>query len=156
MTREQATGIPYDSSLEALTNPGGAGNFFQLHDPRSKRAWCAEFSRLVYADFATVLEPCLAGIGFRLVAEPLDRDGTQAVLAEGPEFAVLAFRGSDDLNAWGTNLNAIALPWRGSGKVHRGFADALEVVWPDIATALRETTRPLLITGHSQIGRAHV
>lgn len=149
MTREQATGIPYDSSLEALTNPGGAGNFFQLHEPRSKRAWCAEFSRLAYAEFATVLESCLDRVGFRLLAEPFDREGTQAFLAAGPDFAVLAFRGSDDLNAWGTNLNALALPWRGSGKVHRGFADALEVVWLNIAAALLETTQPLLITGHS-------
>ncbi len=152
MTREQATGIPYDSSLEALTDPGGAGNFFQLHEPRSKRAWCAEFSRLAYGDFATVLEPCLTGIGFHLVAEPFDREGTQAFLAAGPEFAVLVFRGSDDLDAWGTNLNAIALPWRGNGLVHRGFADALDAVWQDIAAALPDTTQPLLITGHSQGG----
>jgi len=152
MTREQATAISYDTSLEALTNPGAAGNFFQLHEPRSKRAWCAEFSRLVYADFATVLEPCLARIGFHLVAEPFDRAGTQAFLAAGPDFAVLTFRGSDDLNAWGTNLNAIALPWRGDGLVHRGFADALEVVWLDIAAALPKLTQPLLITGHSQGG----
>ncbi len=149
MTREQATGIPYDSSLEALTNPGGAGNFFQLHEPRSKSAWCAEFSRLVYADFATVLEPSLAGIGFRLVTEPFDHEGTQAFLAAGPDFAVLSFRGTDDLSAWRANLKANTTPWRGGGKVHSGFAKALEVVWPEITTALPDTTKPLLITGHS-------
>jgi hypothetical protein len=149
MTREEATGIAYDASLKALTNPGAADDFFRRHRPRSEAAWCAEFARLAYGDQATVLEPSLAGIGFALIADPLDRDGTQGFLAEGPDFAVLAFRGSDDVAAWATNLNARPAPWRGGGKVHRGFAEALDAVWPEVEAALARTAAPLLFTGHS-------
>ena len=149
MIREEATGIAYDKSLEALMNPGAAGDFFQRHKPRSAAAWCAEFSRLAYGDFATVLEPSLSGVGFKLIAEPFDRNGTQGYLAEGPDFAVLAFRGSDDVAAWATNLNALPAPWRGGGNVHRGFAEALDVVWREIEAALARTAGPLFFTGHS-------
>lgn len=150
MTRKQATGIAYDSSLEALTEPGNNGNFFQLHQPESAAAWCAEFSRLAYADFSTMLRPGLATAGFELVAEPFDSEGTQAFLAQGPVFAVLSFRGSDDLVAWQTNLDVIPAPWRGGGKTHRGFAEALDLVWEDVDGALARISGPLLFTGHSQ------
>ncbi len=149
MTREQATGIAYDASLEALTEPGRAGNFFQLHQPESKAAWCAEFSRLAYTDFSTMLIPGLGTVGFDLLADPFDRDGTQAFLARGPNFAVLTFRGSDDFAAWQTNLDVIPAPWRGGGKTHRGFAEALDLVWADVAAAVAQTRDPLLFTGHS-------
>lgn len=149
MTREQATGIAYDASLEALSEPGIAGNFFQLHQPQSAAAWCAEFSRLAYADFGTMLNPGLTAAGFDLVAEPFDRDGTQAFLAQGPNFAVLTFRGSDDVAAWQTNLDVMPAPWRGGGKTHRGFAEALDLVWDDVTAALAGIRGPLLFTGHS-------
>ena len=149
MTREEATGIAYDASLEALANPGAAGDFFQRHRPRSEAAWCAEFSRLAYGDFATVLAPCLADIGFELIAAPFDSQGTQGFLAEGPDFAVLAFRGSDDVAAWATNLDARPVPWRGGGNVHRGFAEALDAVWLEVEAGLAPTAGPLLFTGHS-------
>jgi hypothetical protein len=149
MTREQATGIAYDASLAALADPGAAGDFFRRHRPRSAAAWCAEFARLAYGDFATVLAPCLADIGFELVAAPFDRQGTQGFLAAGPDFAVLVFRGSDDLAAWATNLDALPAPWRGGGNTHRGFAEALDAVWPEVEAALARTAGPLLFTGHS-------
>ncbi len=149
MTRAESTGIAYDSSLDAVANPGGIDNFFQLHRPQSEAAWCAEFSRLAYCDYGRVLAPSLAAVEFRLVVSPFDHNGTQAFLAEGPDFAVLAFRGSDDLDAWRTNLNAVPDRWRGPGEVHQGFAEALEAVWEDIAGALPKTQRRLLVTGHS-------
>ena len=149
MTRVESTGIAYDSSLDALTNPGAADNFFQLHRPQSEAAWCAEFSRLAYCDYGRVLAPSLAAVGFHLVVSPFDHAGTQAFLAEGPDFAVLTFRGSDDLDAWTTNLDAMPAPWRGPGKVHHGFAKALEAVWQEITQALPDRQRRLLVTGHS-------
>jgi hypothetical protein len=149
MTREQATGIAYDATLEALTDPGAAGDFFQRHQPRSPEAWCAEFSRLAYCDYARVLAPCLSSIGFGLIAEPFDRAGTQAFLAGGPDFAVLAFRGSDDLRAWMTNVNILPVPWRGGGRAHAGFAAALDAVRPELEAALAAVSGHLLVTGHS-------
>ncbi len=148
MTREEATGIPYDTSFRAVREPHAVDNFFMLHRPRSEAAWCAEFSRLAYCDYATVLEAALARVGFSLLGT-FERSGTEAFLAEGPAFAVLAFRGSDDLDAWILNLNARSAPWRGAGEVHRGFAAALDVVWPAIEDRLADLRAPLFLTGHS-------
>lgn len=150
MTREDATGIPYDDSLEALSNPGAAGDFFALHQPRSEAAWCAEFARLAFAPHGAPLEAGLERAGFAPAAAPFERNGTEGYLARGPYFAVLAFRGSDDLRAWGANFDALLAPWRGGGQVHRGFADALDLVWPEVEAALSSVEGPLLITGHSQ------
>lgn len=148
MSREDATGIPYDASLDALTNPGAANDFFQLHDAQSEAAWCAEFSRLAYADLTSMVPQILDRIGFEPVAV-FDRAGNQAFLAEGPDFAVLAFRGSDDLEAWMTNFNLRLTPWRGGGQVHTGFAEALDAVRPEVSDALAGIESPLLCTGHS-------
>ena len=63
---------------------------------------------------------------------------------------MLAFRGSDDITAWATNLDALPTTWRGGGKVHRGFAEALDAVWTDVEAGLALTAGPLLFTGHSQ------
>lgn len=148
MTRAEATGIPYDTSLRALVEPAAAGDFFRLHKPQSEAAWCAEFSRLAYCADHAVLNSSLDHVGFELIAA-FDRRGTEGLLARGPAFSVLAFRGSDDLRAWMTNLDARPAPWRGGGKVHRGFAEALDMVWPDIEPALQQATSPTLFTGHS-------
>ncbi len=152
MTREEATGIPYNWSRQALVEPGGIDNFFQLHRPRTRDAVCAEMARLAYGDFGSVLRPALARAGFDLAAEPFDRTGTQAFLAAGPDYAVLAFRGSDDVRAWAVNLSVRPVAWVGRGRVHEGFAGALQAVWPKIETAVRALDLPLLITGHSQGG----
>ena len=62
---------------------------------------------------------------------------------------MLCFRGSDNVKAWITNLNALPAPWRGEGKAHRGFAAALDAVWPLAEAALRQATAPIVMTGHS-------
>ncbi|MDJ0611811.1 MAG: lipase family protein [Kiloniellales bacterium] len=149
MTREEATGIPYDTSFRAVREPHAVDNFFMLHRPRSEAAWCAEFSRLAYCDYGTVLEGALARVGFSPLVT-FESSGTEAFLAEGPAFAVLAFRGSDDLDAWIFNLNARPAPWRGAGEVHRGFAAALDFVWAEVEGQLAKLRAPLFITGHSQ------
>lgn len=148
MTRAEATGIPYDTSLRALMEPAAAGDFFRLHQPESEAAWCAEFSRLAYCADRAVLDSSLDHVGFEPIAI-FDRRGTEGFLARGPAFSVLAFRGSDDLRAWMTNLDAMPAPWRGGGKAHRGFSEALEIVWPEVEAALKQAGSPLLFTGHS-------
>ena len=152
MTREQATGIPYNWSRQALVEPGAVDTFFRLHRPQTTAAVCAEMARLAYGDFATVLRPALARVDFALVGDPFDRNGTQAFLAAGPDYAVLAFRGSDDVRAWAVNLSVRPVSWVGRGKVHEGFAGALQAVWPKIEAAVSALDLPLMITGHSQGG----
>lgn len=148
MSRAEATGIPYDSSFRALVNPAAAGRFFELHEPRSREAWCAEFSRLAYCKDPAVIRSSLERVGFTLV-DAFDHDGTAGILAEGPAFSMLTFRGSDDVRAWITNLDALAEPWRGGGRAHRGFAAALDAAWPKIEAAVAQVATPLVLAGHS-------
>lgn len=148
MSRADATGIPYDSSFRALANPAAAGRFFELHEPRSREAWCAEFSRLAYCRDPAVISSSLERVGFSLV-DAFDHQGTAGIVAEGPAFSAVGFRGSDDVRAWITNLDALPEPWRGGGRVHRGFAAALDVAWPKIEEAVGRTSTPLVISGHS-------
>lgn len=150
MSRAEATGISYDSSRNALTRPGAVDNFFQLHRPESLDAMAAELSRLAYCDYGQILSGALARVNLSLVGPPFERDGTEAFLAEGADHAFLVFRGSDDLKAWILNIDARLQPWRGNGRVHSGFRDALDAVWSDVESRLRHVQRPLVITGHSQ------
>ena len=149
MRRQLATGIPYCWQPEALYKPGANDDFFELHEPQSTEALCAEMARLAYCDFATVLEAALRRVGFHLVAKPFESGGTQAFLAEGVDYAVLVFRGSDDALDWLNNLNVMPVRWRGAGRVHNGFSASLEAIWDEVTHALHQATRPLLITGHS-------
>lgn len=170
MSRAGTITIPYDTSLRSLTGPAKAGEFFRRYRPESKAAWCAEFSRLAYCTDHAVLVSSLEYVGFELIAA-FDQRGTEGILARGPAFSVLAFRGSNELRDWVTNLDAVPAPWRGGGKAHRGFTEALDRVWPNIEAALqqerividrprdqlRESARhhkntassPILFTGHS-------
>lgn len=148
MIRAEATGIPYDSSFRALVNPAAAGRFFELHEPQSREAWCAEFSRLAYCEDRTVIESSLERARFSLIAA-FDRRGTAGLVARGPGFSVLSFRGSDDVRAWITNLDAVPAGWRGGGRTHRGFAAALDAAWPAVEAALAQASPPLVFTGHS-------
>jgi triacylglycerol lipase len=81
---------------------------------------------------------------------------TQAFLSWGDGVALLAFRGTEkNLTDWTTDAKfelvdatAHGLP----GKIHHGFAAALESVWPALLTALNglKNQRVLLhVTGHS-------
>lgn len=148
MTRAEATGIPYDSSFRALVNPAAGGRFFELHRPQSREAWCAEFSRLAYSKDPVVIASSLERVGFSLV-DAFDLRGTAGIVAEGPAFSALVFRGSDDVRAWMTNLDALPEQWRGGGRAHRGFAAALDVAWPAVEAAMGQTSEPFVMTGHS-------
>lgn len=48
-----------------------------------------------------------------------------------------------------TDLDALPLAWPGGGKVHRGFAGALDRVWTQIEGQLDGLDMPVLFTGHS-------
>jgi hypothetical protein len=82
-------------------------------------------------------------------------DDTQAFLAvRDGQFAVLAFRGTANLQDWRINLNAIRVPMPGvpGVMVHRGFLEAFERCRAEIEAAVDAnvaSTLGLYITGHS-------
>ena len=106
-----------------------------------------------------------------LEAKLISVDNTQVYVAENDQAIVVAFRGSeapttlDGLKDWLlTNANNyLILPEGRSGtdfaaagvgaRFHRGFLDALEMIWQPLFTAvdqaLKTKERPLWITGHS-------
>ena len=75
---------------------------------------------------------------------------TQALLARRPGLAVLAFRGTEPhkLRDWRTDLRARPRAVPGLGRVHGGFWQALEGIWPQLRENLRPG-EPLALTGHS-------
>ena len=151
--RDSKTGMTYEASLAALFEPAAGARFFR-HLPQSIEALAAEMARLSYCDFEAAsgenLTGALARVGFSLIAEPYDDGNTQAFLAASSSARLLAFRGSDDLKAWQTNLRSRPVPWSGPGRAHDGFAAAFEEAWPSIGHRIdREDSRPLVITGHS-------
>ena len=75
---------------------------------------------------------------------------TRALVARRHDVAWLAFQGTDPLVAanWITDLDAR----RGADGVARGFRQALDVAWPEIAAILGRAAiagRPLFVSGHS-------
>ncbi len=147
----------YDPSRKALLTPARDATFFPAGRPGSEAALAAEFARLVYAPFERddgarrALLATLERTGFPEVTF-FSSASTQALLARDPaaETAVLAFRGTEvDVRDWATDLDTVMIPWSEGGRVHRGFAAALELLWPALSPALATLPGRLLYTGHS-------
>ena len=124
--------------------------------------WLAEASTLVYADEDFVRSR------FRQAGLPevkfFENQSTQCYVANNDQFAIVAFRGSEiwkkkdkaDLSAvvadLKTNIDIWLTDWEQGGKVHRGFKEALDEVWPDLQPYIRKLQdqgRKIWITGHS-------
>ncbi len=124
--------------------------------------WLAEVSTLVYANEDFVRSRfCEAGLP---KVKFFENQSTQCYVANNNEFAIVAFRGTEirknkekfdlkkvvadlktDVDIWLTN-------WQQGGKVHRGFKEALEEIWPDLFPYIRKLNDKgckIWITGHS-------
>jgi pimeloyl-ACP methyl ester carboxylesterase len=77
----------------------------------------------------------------------LSRGGTEGFVAESDAALVVAFAGTDPVVAsnWITDFNIRT----GSGGIHSGFSDGVERVWPTLVAALKGTTKPISLIGHS-------
>ena len=111
-------------------------------------------ARTVKAGGPDVLRNCLASGAFRLI-EIFNRNDTQAFLAvRDDQFAVLAFRGTANLEDWKFDLDSRRVPMPGFGGVlvHRGFLEAFNDTGEEIVAAVNAhipDTLALYITGHS-------
>lgn len=160
-----------DNTWDAVFRPHLATSYFEAHgvlglEPDGSRFapleawWLAEMSRLVYridaddareADGVRTRAAILRDVGFTEVAF-VDAGGSQAAVIapfSSPDYVIVAFRGSDDLQAWAEFNAPVALAaWPAGGKVHLGFKTAFEHVWTPLQDHLPEGV-PRLYTGHS-------
>ncbi|MYT28026.1 MULTISPECIES: lipase family protein [unclassified Streptomyces] len=86
---------------------------------------------------------------------PFPLQDTQAYTLGGQHMIITAFRGTEPAEVRDWLSDATTPPWPGPGgrgAVHHGFAEALESVWPQLLTTLKEfrdDDQALYFTGHS-------
>lgn len=124
--------------------------------------WLAEVSTLVYAAKGFVRAQ-FNKAGLQKL-KYFKNHSTVCYVASNDKFAIVAFRGSEiwrkreefdlkeviaDLK---TDIDIWLTDWQQGGKVHRGFKEALEEVWPDLLPYVRKLYQKgckIWITGHS-------
>lgn len=147
-----------DKSWEAVLDPGNATDFFatlrerplfapdQTHWHRQNAWWCSEISRTIYRHDHRQQFFATADVTER---QFFDEGSTQAALVHGKTFAVLVFRGTQNLRDWWTNVRVANTEWPRGGNVHEGFAHALHKVWDQITPVVEDLDVPVFVTGHS-------
>lgn len=159
----------FDNSWSALLNPGKATQYFNIDYPKlsldasayssSTALWLAELSRLIYRKDKNkknkLIIPNRSEILKKVALQETrcfsQRHTTGAIIEcqQAVQFAVLVFRGTQESQDWLTNLNIFPTPWLEGGRVHRGFKNALENIWPAVEAYLSTLTVPVFYTGHS-------
>lgn len=111
----------------------------------------ATVAALAYSDLDDKVTKRTKDLGYARV-KFLSVDGAQAYILWNSEHVTLAFRGTEpkqlsdivaDLKAWKSKSKV-------SGRVHDGFYDEIEKLWPDISKEMkRHTKRSISVCGHS-------
>jgi hypothetical protein len=161
--------IPYSPAKADLFTPWKRGNFFGNHEAQHTASLCAELSRLAYGrkeptfSFdSDMIQSVLATIGFaecRFLESPeaASKGGTHCFTAIGTDpdsskpIGIVVFRGTDadDPTDIGEDADFVLKDWEIGGKVHTGFARALNEVRPALDNAVKSLGIPILFTGHS-------
>jgi hypothetical protein len=139
--------MDFENTWSAVFRPGRASRYFDVHSQRSFERpmtsfspinawWLAEISRLVCRDDVgdaggKTRNALLNEVGLQEVAFVSEGGAECAVV--GPDapaddgLVVVAFRGTDDLQAWlDFNLDLFPIEWRQGGRVHQGFKEAFD------------------------------
>jgi hypothetical protein len=150
--------FPEAESLVDCPNQDLAFDFEPVHREFSvdDAFWAMWFAMRAefHDDPRTELE--LEGLGFtRFQIVKADALGMQAYVAARPDVVVVAFQGSKELVDWVGDFKFAqyegadyGLP----GRIHCGFADALEASWPALETLITASVdrqQPVWVTGHS-------
>ena len=109
----------------------------------------AQISQVAYAAVA-VVEPLIEELGLRM-EQYIDRDGAQAYVFGNEVDVIVACRGTepDEWNDVRADVNALTVVAETVGRVHRGFKQEVDDLWPRIEEILRTEKRDLWFTGHS-------
>lgn len=81
----------------------------------------------------------------------LERDGSQAYIFKSDTDCIVACRGTEP-NEWNdirADVNAMSAVSETVGRVHRGFKQEVDDLWPRLEKLLIENTKTLWFTGHS-------
>lgn len=94
---------------------------------------------------AAMVELGLAGV------QRLEVDSHEAFVAAASDRTLVVFRGTNDALDWLTNVQIAQVDdERYPGRVHTGFRDALDLLWPGVQAALpASAAAPLFVAGHS-------
>jgi len=109
----------------------------------------AELSQIAYMPPEPALS-CARKIGFQ-DSLYFDRDGAQAYRFRGKHDCVVVCRGTEP-NEWNdvkADANAVAVLAETIGRVHSGFKQEVDDLWPILERALADNQQPLWFAGHS-------
>lgn len=115
-------------------------------------AWLALHAKVVYEPFLSIRASFHEVDLYPILIETFSKGGTQAILAEYPEFVVVAFRGTErnfediltDLDIRKRSLQTGA-----AGRVHGGFLKAYEDIAQPLILSTVAKSKPVYLTGHS-------
>jgi Lipase (class 3) len=161
--------IFYSARREDLYSPWKRGDYFSAGPPLTETELCTEISRLAYcrtqSSFAfdrERIQGILARFDFTYCQffesrQDSEGRGTHCFLAlrnstaKEKKLAVVAFRGTDanDPSDLADDADFVPTSWQKGGRVHRGFAKALEEIWSDLQRGLQTIDCRVLFTGHS-------
>jgi hypothetical protein len=112
--------------------------------------WLADAALLSYWDAGVATTRFREQAG--LESEFFTNGGTQAYVAWNDSAVIVAFRGTQPnqpADIW-SDVDFVPIPWANGGKVHQGFAAALDDVWNEIAARLQALDgRTVWFGGHS-------
>jgi hypothetical protein len=111
--------------------------------------WLADASLLTYVPEERIVREKLADAGLRMTWR-FD-DGPRGFLAEGPDFSILAFRGTvfPDAHDVQADFDVRITAFPGGGRVHQGFFDSIGKVLPELESRIASVRGPVIATGHS-------
>ncbi len=141
-----ATDSEAELSLELKSRLGGSVQSLNLLE---QSLLFAELSSISYYNERFV-RPIVSQLGFDEL-NYFERDGAQAYIFASLHDTVVACRGTEP-NEWNdirADANAVAAVAETVGKVHSGFKQEVDDLWPELEAALQTNTRTLWFTGHS-------
>jgi hypothetical protein len=156
MTRD----LPHDYSREALFDPQRDHPYFEGAADRPFRPgatdfspvntwWCAEASLLTYVPEEEFVREKLAAAGLEMTWR-FDA-GPRGFLAEGPDFSLVAFRGTvfPDPHDVLADIDFRLTDFADGGQVHQGFYDSIRTIRPELGIRVDRAKGPVWATGHS-------